>query len=382
MWMDLLRIANVFIAITVLMSSLIGCTAGEISSEIIGGSVTYSVSGTVAGAPASGAAITLTGTLNATTTTDASGNYNLAGIPDGNYTVTPALAGYLFDPASAAVAISGSDVTGTNFTATASAAPTYGIAGKVSGAVLQGVLLTLTGAANATTSTDASGNYSFTGLVSGSYTVTPSRTGYRFISASTTVKITNASVANTNFAAMAHAGSTYSISGTVSGVVQQGVTIALSGATCATTLTDAGGNYSFTGLAAGSYTAYPVTRLTCSYVASPSATAVTINNSNLIGTDFTLAAGNPCGGLGLAVTMHSISGAVSGAKQQGVLMILTGPLCRTTTTDAGGNYVFSDYFINDTYTVTPATVGNTFSPASSSIPFSGSDVTGANFTAL
>src|SRR5664280_1626892 len=50
--------------------------------------------------------------------------------------------------------------------------PTYNISGAVSGDTLAGVTINLTGAATAITTTDASGNYSFTGQANGTYTVT------------------------------------------------------------------------------------------------------------------------------------------------------------------------------------------------------------------
>jgi hypothetical protein len=57
---------------------------------------------------------------------------------------------------------------------------TFSISGKVtsnpSHSGLAGVTMTLSGNANTTTVTDASGNYSFTNLAPGIYTVTPSRT--------------------------------------------------------------------------------------------------------------------------------------------------------------------------------------------------------------
>jgi hypothetical protein len=60
--------------------------------------------------------MTLSGDASGTTTTDASGNYTLAGLANGSYTVTPSRAGYTFTPASRNVAISGSNRTGQNFT--------------------------------------------------------------------------------------------------------------------------------------------------------------------------------------------------------------------------------------------------------------------------
>jgi Carboxypeptidase regulatory-like domain len=61
----------------------------------------------------------------------------------------------------------------------------------------------LSGAATATTTADASGNYSFAGLAAGSYTLTPSKSGYTFTPASQPVTITNANVASVNFTGQA-----------------------------------------------------------------------------------------------------------------------------------------------------------------------------------
>ena len=61
---------------------------------IIGGRVTYST------LPVSGAAVTLSGTTNAVTTTDAGGFYQFSGLPaGGNYTVSPSFPKYYFTPA-------------------------------------------------------------------------------------------------------------------------------------------------------------------------------------------------------------------------------------------------------------------------------------------
>src|SRR5204862_27366 len=68
-------------------------------------------------------------------------------------------------------------------TATATVPPTFSISGTLgqcnttgpSGILLPGVTMTLTGAATGSTTTDASGNYSLSGLFGGNYTVTPSK---------------------------------------------------------------------------------------------------------------------------------------------------------------------------------------------------------------
>jgi len=140
---------------------------------------------------------------------------------------------------------------------------TYSISGTVTGAGT-GVTVALNGASTATTTTDAdgsysftgltSGNYSFTGLTNGSYTITPSKTGYGFSPVNRGVTINGANVTGQNFTGTAVV--TYSISGTVTGA-GTGVTVALNGASTASTTTDASGNYSFTGLTSGSYTITP-----------------------------------------------------------------------------------------------------------------------------
>ena len=56
----------------------------------------------------------------------------------------------------------------------------YTISGTVTGDVQDGVTITLTGDDSDTTTTDSNGDYSFTGLSTGSYMVTPSKSGYTF----------------------------------------------------------------------------------------------------------------------------------------------------------------------------------------------------------
>lgn len=93
----------------------------------------------------------------------------------------------------------------------APAASTFNISGTVSGPWVEGVTITLTG--GSTTTTNASGAYSFVGLPAGTYTVTPGLAGYTYTPSAPSLTIS----ANTtqNFTASSAIPS-YSISGTVS----------------------------------------------------------------------------------------------------------------------------------------------------------------------
>ncbi len=82
----------------------------------------------------------------------------------------------------------------------------YSISGTVTdegGSGLGGVLFTLSGDASATTSTDASGGYTFADLADGAYTVTPSLAGYSFDPTSRNVTIAGSDVAGQDFSASA-----------------------------------------------------------------------------------------------------------------------------------------------------------------------------------
>ena len=59
--------------------------------------------------------------------------------------------------------------------------------------------MTLSGAKSGTTITDASGNYTFTGLDNGSYTITPSRTGFTFSPTSSPQTVSGANITGRQF---------------------------------------------------------------------------------------------------------------------------------------------------------------------------------------
>ncbi len=166
---------------------------------------------------------------------------------------------------------------------------TYSISGTVSPiAGGSGATVTLSGATSATHTADSSGNYTFTGLSSGTYAVTASHTGYTFSPSAQAATVNGANVSRINFTATVQSGSTYSISGTVSPTAGgSGATVMLSGAAGATTVTNTLGNYTFTGLANGTYI---VTPTNTGYTFSPANQTATVNGTNLANVNFTATA--------------------------------------------------------------------------------------------
>ena len=174
------RFSAQVLLIFLLITSLVISACSKSSDTPPPAATTYKISGTVSGAVAANVTITLSGDSSATTTTASGGTYSFTGLSDGNYTVTPSLAGYTFNHLSTAVVISGADATA-DFTASTISVATYTISGKVSGAVKNDVLITLSGPASATAKTASGGLYSFSGVPGGTCTVVPSFTGYTFI---------------------------------------------------------------------------------------------------------------------------------------------------------------------------------------------------------
>lgn len=118
---------------------------------------------------------------------------------------------------------------------------------------------------------------SFTGIANGSYTVTPTKSGFTFTPANRAVTVNGA---NVTVPAFSSATQTYTISGSITGVGVIFATVKLTSGstTIATTTASIFGTYSFTGIANGSYT---VTPTKSGDVYSPSSRAVTVNGANV-----------------------------------------------------------------------------------------------------
>ena len=102
---------------------VIGCSKAEDALPV------HSISGTVSGVGSSSVLITLSGNSSATTQTDTNGKYSFSGMVGGNYTVTPSLAGYMFNPMNTPVSLSGTTFTADHIDFTATATTTKTISG-------------------------------------------------------------------------------------------------------------------------------------------------------------------------------------------------------------------------------------------------------------
>jgi plastocyanin len=247
------------------------------------------------------------------------------------------------------------------------AASTFSIGGKVAdggGAAVSGVTMTLSGAQSATATTDASGNYSFSNLAAGSYTVTPSHANYTFTPASRTYASLSANQTAQNFTA---APKLYSISGTVkegtTGLA--GVTMTLTspsptGFTPRTATTDANGLYTLANV--------PAAR---NYTLTPTKTGYTFKNTSNTAQSsrsYTNLSGDQAN-QDFAATLNafSIGGTVKvgSAGLAGVTMTLTSPspagfTPRTATTTSTGAYSFANVPGGRNYTLTPTKTNYTF----------------------
>jgi len=237
----------------------------------------------------------------------------------------------------------------------------YAISGNLS-ANGSNATVTLSGAMAQTITADGSGNYSFAGLIAGSYTVTPSKVGYAFSPVSQSPTISTSSLSNVNFSA----NPTFSISGSITPSANgSGATVTLSGPGSATATADSLGNYTLSGLLNGTYT---ITPSKLGFGFTPTSQTTIVSGGNVSAVNFTAAAQN-----------FSISGNLS-TNGANASVALSGAAKASVTADGSGNYSFTGIG-NGSYTVTPSKAGYTFNPVSQNTTVSGGNIAGLNFTA-
>ena len=223
-----------------------------------------------------GVTVTLGGAGDASMMTADDGSYSFSGLRRGDYTVSvtnPNADMYSFPTTSRAVSVAiGQAHTDVSFAGTMIRRSSISGQVSVEGMGLGGVAVMLSGAHEATDSTDASGQYVFNGLGGGSYTVSfenPNGDAYDFDATSAEVMVGNAEAATQNFTGM-HT-RTASVSGMLfvdevdsNDMHDEGeemlaaadIEVALIGPTIAmrqTANTDAEGNFTFENLRMGTY---------------------------------------------------------------------------------------------------------------------------------
>jgi len=258
---------------------------------------TYSISGN---AGTSGATVT-TGSVSATS--DASGNYTLAGLAAGTYTVSAAKSGCSFSPTSQSVTITSASVTGKNFTATC----TSGDTALTSGVTLSGQSVAKSAwnyyyidvPSGATSLTFATTSATADIDIYTQFNVKPTSSSYTCrpysSSGNETCTATNPSAGRWYLGVYGYAAGSYSVTATVAAGT---TTYSISGSagTASATVTagtksatsDASGNFTIAGLANGTYTVTP-SKSGCTF--TPASRSVTVSSANVTGVSFTASCG-------------------------------------------------------------------------------------------
>jgi hypothetical protein len=182
------------------------------------------ISGTVtdsSGQALSGATVSYS---DGSTTTDAGGNYSLAGVLVGSYTITAAANGYQ-TVSRQNVDVSPGVITTTNFVLTGF--------GTISGTVVSSAGVGIGGAtvsySGGSTTTAGNGAYSLSNVAAGTYSVTAAASGFQ-TSMQANVSVAANITTTLNFTLSTSGGQGYSISGTISpSSIGSGASVALSG---------------------------------------------------------------------------------------------------------------------------------------------------------
>jgi len=229
------------------------------------------------------------------------GQYSINGTYQGNYL------SIAIDPNGAVNITTAASPPPSGNTITGQVTSTY-IVGKTLG--IAGVTMTLGGTSSGTSVTNTNGNYTFTGLADGNYTVTPSHGSYTFTTSGPAAVASNQTV-TVNFGATPVTGKTYSIAGNVkdkNGANLPGVTMQLQwGSTVLESIdqTGADGNYLIPDLPDG--LTYIITPIMTGKSFTPTSLNVLVNGSNVTGNNFVEQSGVSSGPLGSQTNPYKIN---------------------------------------------------------------------------
>ncbi len=238
-------------------SSMVSVTSGNTTTlnfqltPNVPGAITGQVTDSSTGVAIVGATVSYSG---GSTTTDSSGNYTLNNVAPGTYTVTASATGYT--SLSSTVSVTSGITATVNFQLNPLPTNVPGtIKGRVTnistGGGVSGATVSFSGGS---TTSDSSGNYTFSGVTPGTYSVTASHTG--FFPVTHAAVLGSGATVTLNFA-MATGGK---IAGTVtnsSGAAISGAAVTLTGGSINTTVnttTNSSGAYNSNWMPVGSYT--------------------------------------------------------------------------------------------------------------------------------
>jgi len=228
-------------------SASVTVTAGSTTTQNFAlTSTTGTISGTLTdaltAAPIAGATVSYSG---GSSTTNANGQYSLAGVPPGTYSLTASATGYASQTAS--VTASAGAATTQNFILSPNPGTISGtVTDAGSTAPIAGATVSYSGGS---ATTDGSGNYTLAGVAEGSYTLTASASGYQ--SQSRTVTVGPGATATQNFAlTLPYGAITGTVTDAATGSAIGGATVSYSGGSATT---NSSGQYTLANVPPGTY---------------------------------------------------------------------------------------------------------------------------------
>jgi hypothetical protein len=318
--------------------------------------------------------IKLSGTSSATATTNSSGSYSFTGLLNGSYTVAPNMVGYTFSPMNITLSVSSANVTGQNFTGTATTASTVPIPNFTWMQANKSGLVNFDGSYTYCPANVGSCTYSWVfgdGTTDNSNTIKLSHT-YPSTVGSTTYKAV-LTVSNANGSPSTSSTVTVNVPPTVSSTVtMSGLTVTLTDSStlgASITINWGDGSTQSTGSAGGTFTHTYASANTYTIVATATV-GVIIASEDLHVT---------------VPTKYSVSGTVTdlaGTPLQGVELALinsSGITRGIATTDINGNYTFVNV-VPSTYTITAVKTWYTFANPAATVTVTNGSVTGVNIT--
>lgn len=357
--------------VTCVASDMKGGTATRWVVVTVGSPATYRISGRVTdsgGVPMEGVRVHngKTSTAYRGCFTDVDGNYTLAGLVAGSYTVGGAFIGQSFAPSGFAnPVVVGPSKTAINFVGSPK---TYRITGRVTDGGL-GLADVLVSDGTRTALSNPNGDYVINNVPNGSYTVTASKPGHAFnVSGwANPVVIEYADAINRSFVTP-----TYTISGEITGPAVTTVVTVTDGYRTTSSFRSGSGTstknlFNLSGVPAGSWTLRALL---------PGASFSPVGFSNPLTVTGSTSAKNfaldavPTYAVGGTITFNGV-----GLKNVSVTAGTRGSL-----SDSRGGY-FVQGLANGTYDVVPSLAGYGFSPAAASITIADTNVSGQNFSA-